>query len=74
MNEILKMLFKEILLKSSNIEKIETVEDLCTVTLNDRKIVRIFAANNDAKYGFTTAQILSIANEAYQEVCAQCLM
>ena len=70
MNDILKMLFKEILFKSSNIEKIETVEDLCTVTLNDSKIVRIFAASNDSG-SISTAEILSIANEAYQEVCAQ---
>ncbi len=70
MNEILKMLFKEILFKSSNIEKIETVEDLCTVTLNDSKIVHIFAASNDSG-SISTAEILSIANEAYQEVCAQ---
>ena len=71
MNEILKMLFKEILFKFDEIEKIETVKDLCTVTLGSDKIVRIFAVNNDAKDGFSTAQILSIANEAYQEVCAQ---
>ena len=71
MNEILKMLFKEILFKFDGIEKIEIVKDLCTATFNSYKIAYIFAANNNAKDGFSTAQILSIANEAYQEVCAQ---
>ncbi len=71
MNEILKMLFKEILFKFDGIEKIETVKDLCTATLCSDKIAYIFAANNDDRDGFGTEEILSIANEAYQEVCTQ---
>ena len=71
MNEILKMLFVEVLSKDSNVEEIKTVRDLCDVAWSQKKIVRIFAAINDANTGFTTTQILNIANEAYQEVCAQ---
>ena len=65
------MLFKEILFKFDGIEKIETVKDLCTATLSSDKIAYIFAANNDDRDGFGTEEILSIANEAYQEVCTQ---
>ena len=72
MNEILKMLFKEILFKFDGIEKIETVKDLCTATLCSDKIACIFAASNDSG-SISTAEILNIANEAYQEVCAQWL-
>lgn len=69
MEKILKMLFKEILLQDKNIKKIETIEDLCNVAVQDKKIVYIFAANNDDIESLSTEDILIIANKAYQEVC-----
>lgn len=70
MEEILKMLFGEILIKREEIKKIGTVEDLCKVTWNKDKLVSIFAANNGDRGGFDTDEIIAIANKAYQEVCA----
>lgn len=71
MEEILKMLFEAILNKNNKVENITTVQDLCNVAWDGNKVVRIFAANNDDQDGFSTEEILSIANKAYQEVCAQ---
>lgn len=71
MEEILKMLFEAILNKNNKVENIETVQDLCDAAWDGNKVVRIFAANNDDRDGFSTEEILSIANKAYQEVCAQ---
>ena len=71
MEEILEMLFEAILNKNNKVENIATVQDLCDVAWDSNKVVRIFAANNDDQDGFSTEEILSIANKAYQEVCAQ---
>lgn len=71
MEEILKMLFEAILNKNNKVENIATVQDLCDAAWDGNKVVRIFAANNDDQDGFSTEEILSIANKAYQEVCAQ---
>lgn len=70
MEEILKMLFGEILIKREEIKKIGTVEDLCKVIWNKDKLVSIFAAINGDRDGFDTDEIIDIANKAYQEVCA----
>jgi len=69
MHEILKMLFESIFNKSSGVEKIKTIEDLCNAVWDSSKIARIFAAMNDSRGDFSTADILEIADEAYQEVC-----
>ena len=71
MEEILKMLFEAILNKNNKVENIATVQDLCDVAWDGNKVARLFAAMNDDQEGFGTEEILSIANEAYQEVCAQ---
>ena len=70
MEEILKMLLQEILSKDDRVEKIETVNELCDAAWDRERLIRIFAANNDDHDGFSTEEILEIANEAYQEVCA----
>jgi len=69
MHETLKMLFELIFDKNSKVEKIETVTDLCNAAWDITKVARIFAAMNDSRGDFSTADILKIANEAYQEVC-----
>ena len=71
MEEILKMLFEAILNKNNKVENIATLQDLCDVAWDGNKIARLFAAMNDDQEGFGTEEILSIANKAYQEVCAQ---
>ena len=70
MEELMKILLKDIMLKGNEIEKIKTLEDLCKVTWNKDKLVMIFAANNGDRDGFDTDEIIAIANKAYQEVCA----
>ena len=70
MEEILKLLLQEILSKDDRVEKIETVKELCDAAWDRERLIRIFAANNDDRDGFSTEEILEIANEAYQEVCA----
>lgn len=68
MKKILKMLFKAIMRKYSDIKSIETLEDLCKAVWNASDIACIFAAMNDDQDGFSTEKILKIADEAYQEV------
>lgn len=70
MKNVLKILFEQFLRKNENIKKIETIEDLCEAVWDSKNIARIFAATNDDG-NFSTAEILSIADEVYQEVCAQ---
>ena len=70
MEEVLKMLF-EAILNNNKVETIATVQDLCDVAWDGNKVARLFAAMNDDREGFSTEEILSIANKAYQEVCAQ---
>ena len=68
MDEILKMLFEVILERSSELKEINTISDLCEAVWDKGKLVKIFAANNDDQDGFSTEEILKIANAAYQEV------
>lgn len=70
MKEILKMLFELILFVDENVNEINDMDDLCDAALNPRKIIEIFAVMNDDQDGFSTEEILEIANEAYQEVCS----
>lgn len=68
MKGILKMLFLQLMHKSDTVQDIENIGDLCEVSYCKDKIIEIFAVMNDDQDGFSTAEILSIANEAYQEV------
>lgn len=69
MDEILKMLFNELMHKEESIEAIKSMSELCTVVWSAEKIVEIFAAiNDDENIVYNTADILAIADEAYQEV------
>lgn len=70
MNEILKMMFMDIMHKEENIKGINTIDDLCCTVWDKNRIANIFAAiNDDGNIGYKSKEILEIANMAYQEVC-----
>lgn len=71
MEGILKMLFERLVMKMDSIQEVKTVEDLCRVSYSSNEIAKIFSFMNDDQDGFGTEEILEIANEAYQEVCAE---
>lgn len=54
--------------RSNELKEINTISDLCEAVWDKGKLVKIFAANNDDQDGFSTEEILKIANTAYQEV------
>lgn len=67
MKTLLKMLFKEMMYKQSNVKRIDTIDDLCKVIIMQGKLVELFAVLND-EADFGTEEVLFIANKAYQEV------
>lgn len=69
MYEILKILFREIVRRQEDVKEVKTVPDLCRVSWNPSKVAEVFAALNDGAE-MDTKEILAIANDAYQEVCA----
>ena len=70
MDEILKMLFQSILFKREEIAEIKDTDNLYDTTTSPKQIIKIFAIMNDTQSNFSTEMLLKIANEAYQEVCA----
>lgn len=69
MDKMLKILFKEIMHKEESIKAIKSMSELCTVVWSTEKLVEIFAAiNDDENIVYHTADILAVADEAYQEV------
>lgn len=72
MNELLKLFLKQIMMAREGLTSIVTVQDLCNAVshVNMDDLVKMFAGINDDQDGFSTEEILLIADEAYQEVLA----
>lgn len=67
MDVILRMLLHEMFYSDSDVSEIRTVDDLCDAFVRERDVAKLFAAMNDDNDGYSTDEILKIANEVYQE-------
>mgnify|MGYP001096000797 CR=1 FL=1 len=67
MDAVLRMLLQKMFYTTANLKEIKTVDDLCAIAICMEDVVKIFAAMNDDNDGYSTAEILKIANEVYQE-------
>ena len=70
MNELLKLFLKKLMISREGLTSIATVQDLCDAVAYTDDLVKMLFGMNDDRDGFDTAEILLIANEAYQEVLA----
>lgn len=70
MNELLKLFLKRLMISREGLTDIATVQDLCDAVAYTDDLVKMLCAMNDDRDGFDTAEIIVIANQAYQEVLA----
>lgn len=68
MNELLKLFLKRLMISREGLTSIATVQDLCDAVAYTDDLVKMLFGMNDDRDGFDTAEILVIANQAYQEV------
>lgn len=70
MNELLKLFLRRLMMKQEGLTCIATAQDLCDAVVYTDDLVKMLLGMNDDCDGFDTAEILLIADEAYQEVLA----
>lgn len=70
MEELLRIIFQDILHKEEEIKQIATIDDLCETTWYTSKLIRVLAAVCGERQGYGMKEILTVANEVYQGVCS----
>ena len=70
MSGLLKMLFKQLLYKKDGVDHIENIEELCKAAYYPEKIAMVYSLLLESDHWISNKDILIIADEAYQEVCA----
>lgn len=68
MEELLRIIFRDILHKEEGIQQIKTIGDLYKVTWYKEKLLNVFGAMCGDQQGCNMIKILAVADEIYQEV------